>query len=124
MADTAVAVTTLNAGVVSADILVNAAGGTTVNASDVAVIAAGGETRNLFLTFYAASAATALLQAGDNPPSQNAGLGNGTAQTLPAGDVLVMTVPAGRYAQDDGTIRVTIGTNNTVVGAFRIGNDA
>lgn len=120
MADTPVAVTALTAGTVSADVITNAEGGTTVNSGNTAVIAAGGKTEGLFITFYAASAATATLVAGDNPPTQNAGLGNGTAQTLPAGDVLVMTVPAGRYVQDDGTIRINIATNNTVVGAFRI----
>jgi len=124
MADTAVAVTTLTAGAVSADIITNAAGGTSVSSGDVAVIAAVGDTSNLFLTFYAASAATATIAAGVDPPSANAGLGAGTAQTLPAGDVLVMTIPAGRYVQANGTVRVTIGSNTTVVGAFRIGNDA
>ena len=120
MANTAVAVTTLTAGTVSADVITNAAGGTSVSAANTAVIAAVGDTSNLFITFYASSAATATLQAGDNPPSLNAGLGAGTAQTLPAGDVLVMTVPAGRYVQDDGSVHILIGTNTTVVGAFRI----
>lgn len=124
MADEAVAVTTLTAGTVGDDAITVGGGGTVVDATNTAVIAAGGETRNLFVTLYAASASTATLLAGDNPPSQNAGLGNGTAQTVPAGDLVPLTIPAGRYVQDDGTIRVLIGANDVVVSAFRIGNDA
>lgn len=120
MADTNVAVTTLTSGSVSADVITNAEGGTSVSAGNVAVIAAKGEARNLIITLYAASAATATVAAGDNPPSIRAGLGAGSAQTLPAGDVVLMCLEGARYVQDDGTIRITIGSNTTIVGAYRL----
>lgn len=120
MVDTAVAVTTFTPGTVSADVITTAEGGTAVASGAYAVIAAKGETRNLVISFYAASAATATIQAGDNPPALRAGLGAGTAQTLPAGDVVLMCLEGGRYSQDDGTIRILIGSNTTVVGAYRL----
>lgn len=120
MADTTVALTTLTAGTVSADLITNAEGGTTVASGNVAVIDCGGFSGDVILTFYAASAATATVAAGDNPPALRQGLGAGSAQTLPAGDVVIMCVEGARHAQDNGTIRVTIGSNDTVVGAYRI----
>ena len=120
MADTAITLTTLTAGTVSADLITTAEGGTSVASGDVAVIDCGGYTGDMILTFYASSAATATVQAGDSPPALRAGLGAGTAQTLPAGDVVIMCVEGARHAQDNGTIRVTIGSNATVVGAYRV----
>ena len=120
MSDTAISVTTLTANAVSADLIVTAEGGTSVGAGDVAVISCNGETRNLIISFYASSAATATAQAGDNPPSQTAGLGATSALTLPAGDVVIATFQGSRFIQDNGTLRITIGSNTTVVGAHRI----
>ena len=121
MSDTAVAVTTLTRSTVSADILTNGEGATQVTAGNVAVIAAKGETRNLIITIYGSGgAATATVSAGDNPPSQRAGLGDNTAQTIPSGDTVLLCLEGARYCQDDGTIRITIGTNTCQVGAYRL----
>lgn len=121
MADTSVAVTTLTPGTVSADILTTAEGGTAVSSGNVAVIAAKGETRNLIIGIYGSGgAATATVQAGDNPPSLRAGLGANTAQSVPASDMVLLCLEGARYCQDDGTIRITIGSNNVVVSAYRL----
>jgi hypothetical protein len=122
MADESVAVTTLTKNTVSADVLVDAAAVESIAAGDVAVIQANNDARNLFITLYAASAATATIAAGDNPPSLNAGQGAGSAQTLDAGTVKVIAVEGGRFLQDDGTIRIAIATNAVIVAAFRIPN--
>jgi hypothetical protein len=121
MADIAVAVTTLTANAVGADILTNAEGATQIVAGNVAVIAAKGETRNLLITIYGSGgAATATVAAGDNPPAQRAGLGATSALAIPASDALQMVVEGARFSQDDGTIRITIGTNTCQVSAVRI----
>ena len=120
MSDTAVAVTTLTANTVSADILTTAEGGTAVSAGDVAVIAAEGETRNLIITLYAASAATCTVDAGDNPPAIRQGLGALASQSIPAGDTLMLVLEGARFAQDDGTVRINIVSNTVVVGAHRV----
>lgn len=120
MADTTVALTTLTSGTVSADIITTAEGGTAVTTTNVAVIDCEGYSGDVLLTLYAASASSATVQAGDNPPAKRAGLGAGTAQTIPAGDALLLVVEGGRHMQDNGTIRVTIGANTVVVGAYRI----
>lgn len=120
MSDTAVTLTTLTAGTVSADVITNSEGGTSVTAGNTAVIDCGGDARNVIVTLYASSAATATVQAGDNPPAMRAGLGAGSAQTLPAGDVVLLVVEGGRHMQDNGTIRIDIASNTTVVGAYRL----
>lgn len=120
MADVAIAVTTLTANTLSADLIVTAEGGTNVPSGDVAVIAAQGSTGKLIISFYAASAATATVSAGDSPPALRAGLGATSALSLPAGDVVLLCVEGARFSQDDGTILITIGSNDVVVGAHRI----
>ena len=120
MADTTITLTTLTAGTVSADLITTAEGGTTVSSGNIAVVDCGGFSGDVILTFYAASAATAVVQAGDDPPALRQGLGANTSQALPAGDVVIMCVEGARFMQDNGTIRVTIGSNDTVVGAYRI----
>ena len=120
MADTTVSLTTMTAGSVSADVITTAEGGTSVSSGNVAVIDCGGRASDVIFTFYASSAATATVQAGDNPPALRQGLGATSALTLPAGDVVLLCVEGARFMQDDGTIRITIGTNTTVVGAYRI----
>jgi hypothetical protein len=119
MSDTAVAVTTLTANTVSADVITTAEGGTSVGAGDVAVIAAKGETRNLVITLYGSGAATATVQAGDDPVAQRQGLGS-AALTVPASDLLLVCLEGARFVQDNGTIRIAIATNAVVVGAHRI----
>lgn len=122
MAETAVSVTTMTAGTVTADVITNAEGGTTVAAGNTALIDVGNETRNVIITIYGTGAATATIQAGDNPPAMRAGLGAGTAQTVPANDLLLLCVAGGQHMHDDGKIRIDIATNNVVVGAYRIPN--
>lgn len=120
MTDTAVAVTTLTANTVSADILTTAEGGTAVSSGNVAVIAAKGETRNLIIGIYGSGgAAVGTVQAGDNPPAMRQGLGTATL-TVPASDMLIFCLEGARFCQDDGTIRIAIATNNVVVMAHRI----
>ena len=75
MADTAVSATTLTAGTVSADVITTAEGGTTVAAGNTAVIDVGNVAGTVILSFYAASAATATVQAGDYPLAVLAGAG-------------------------------------------------
>lgn len=120
MSDTAISVTTLTSGTVSADILTTAEGGTSVASGDTAVIDVSGNSRNVIISLYAASAATATVQAGDNPPAVRAGLGAGTAQSIPAGDTVLLVVEGGRHVHDDGKIRIDIGANAVIVGAHRI----
>ena len=122
MSDTAVSVTTLTSGTVSADVIVNAEGGTQVTSGNTAAIDVGNDARNVIITMYAASAATATIQAGDKPPAERAGLGAGSAQTLPAGDVLLLAVEGGRHMHNDGKIRIDVGSNTVVFGAYRIPN--
>jgi hypothetical protein len=123
MADTAVAVTNLSfTGYISATGDVTSGSiGTTVSAGDTAVITApAGDTGNLFFTFSAdGGSATATFEGGDEPPSENSGLGNSAAIAL--GDTLpqVIVVEAGRFVQSNGTIRIAIATNDVVVGCFR-----
>lgn len=120
MSDTAVAMTQLVANAESADVLTNAEGGTAVTANNVAVITCSGYTGNVFLTLYNASGgATITFAAGDEPPSERSGLGT-DAVVIPAGDCVVYCVEAGRFMQDNGTIRGTVTTNTIVVGAFRL----
>lgn len=120
MADTAISVTTLTSGTVSADVITTAEGGTSVGAGDTAVIDVGGDARNVIISLYGSGAATATVQAGDNPPALRAGLGAGSAQTVPASDLLLLVLEGGRHVHDDGKVRIDIATNAVVVGAHRI----
>ena len=120
MAETAVAVTTLTAGTVSADLITTAEGGTSVGAADTALINVENVTDTVIVSFYGSGATTATPIAGDYPLAVRSGLGNGTAQTIPANDLVIMVLDASRYMHDDGKIRVLIGANASVVGAHRI----
>lgn len=120
MADTAISVTTLTAGTVSADVITTAEGGTSVAAGDTAVIDVSNVTDDVIITLYGSGAATATVQAGDSPLAKRQGLGAGTAQTVPASDLLLLVVEGGRHMHDDGKIRIDIATNAVVVGAHRI----
>ena len=83
-------------------------------------ISPAGDTGHLVFTFYNASGgATATFEAGDEPPAENSGLGNSSAITLTAAKPYFVVVPAGRYVQDNGTIRINIATNTTIVGCYR-----
>jgi len=120
MTDIAVALTPFVAGTISADIITAAANIESVASGEYAVIAAAGNTSDLVISVYSAGAATVTFIAGDNPPSMNAGLGDGSAQSLGAGDACLLVVPGGQYVQDNGTVRVLVGTNTCIIGAFRI----
>ena len=122
MADTAITATTLTADTKSADLKV--AGGTSVAAGDTGVIGGiGNSTNRLVISLYSASGTTVRIDAGDNPPSARAGLGNTSDITLTAGEVYLMPVTGGRYIQrdstDKGKIRVknTGGSNAVIIGA-------
>lgn len=120
MAETAVSVTTLTAGTVSADVITNAEGGTTVAAGNTATIDVGNSCDRVIVTIYGTGAATATIQAGDYPLAVRSGLGAGTAQTVPASDLLLLCLDGSRHMHDDGKVRIDIATNNVVVGAYRL----
>jgi len=123
MADTAVAVTNMSFsnGTASSGDFSSGSVGTSVTAGNVAVITApAGDTANLVFTFYNASGgATATFEAGDEPPVENSGLGTSSAITLTAATPYFVVVPAGRYVQDNGTIRIDIATGTVIVGCYR-----
>lgn len=120
MSDTAISVTTLTAGTVSADVITTAEGGTSVAAGDTAVIDVGNVAGTVIISLYGSGAATATVQAGDYPLAVRSGLGAGTAQTVPSGDLLLLVVDSSRHVHDDGKVRIDIATNAVVVGAHRI----
>lgn len=120
MSDTTISLTTMTTGAVTADILTTAEGGTQVTTGNVAVIDCGGRAHDVVITLFASSASTVTIQAGDDPPAKRAGLGASSALTIPAGDALLLCVEGARFMQDDGTIRLTVGANTVVVGAYRL----
>ena len=124
MADEAVSVVALTKNTASGDILTVAAGGVEINAGNSALINWQGQTRSGFVTLYAASAATFQIVAGDEPPSESAGLGTTDAQTIPAGDCVVLGIEAGRFIDsgtDAGKSRISVAGNNVIVTAFQLG---
>jgi hypothetical protein len=71
------------------------------------------ETRNvIFSALDSGSASVVTINAGANPPSMRAGLGNLTV-TLAASDVKHVAIEAARFMQADGTITGTVDTNGT-----------
>ena len=123
MADIAVAITPFVAGTISADVITAAGDIESVVATNTAVIAAAGDSSDLVISVYAASAATVTLEAGESPPSEMSGLGNGSAQSVGAGDVALITVPGGRFVQSNGTVRLTVASNTCIIGAFRMARE-
>jgi len=124
MADEAVTPVTLTINTVSGDVITTGAGGVTIDAGNTAVIDFKGETRATFITLYAASAATVTILQGDEPPSESAGLGDVAAQTIPAGDCLVLALMAGQFVHGDSTyagkVRISVASNDVVLSAFRL----
>lgn len=112
MADTAVPLVTLTAGTIST---ASDTSGTSVATGNTAVIAAVGNTRQLDIMLYSVAASTITFLAGDEPPSESAGLGNGTAQTIAAGKTYTIVLPAGQFVQDNGTVRALIGGTGPVI---------
>ena len=123
MADIAVAITPFVAGTISADVITAGGDIESVAAGNVAVVAAAGDGSDIVISVYAASAATVTLEAGDSPPSEMSGLGAGSAQSVGAGDVCLITVPGGRFVQSNGNIRVTVASNTCIIGAFRMARE-
>ena len=121
MADVAITPTVLVTDAVSADIL-DADGVAISNASaNVFAIAAGGLAggRLLLKFFDDGSTDTITILAGDRPPSQRVDLGNLTF-AMAAADVRYIVIEAGRFLQDDGTIRATCTTNGMECKAFTL----
>ena len=114
---TAVALSTLGLDTLSVDLV---AGGTSVTATNDAVIAAGSKPGKLLLAFYFASTGTVTLKAGANPPGQRADMGASSAFSVTGGTVKCLAIDAARYAQANGTILATIGTNTAVVTALQL----
>lgn len=121
MADEALAVITLSPTAASADAIVDTEGGQSIAAADVAVVTITDTGDVYVFTAYGTGAGTITVQAGDNPPAMRAGLGAATI-TVPSGDLVLFVVEMGRHLQNNGTIRMTVNTNNMVLGAFRIPN--
>lgn len=125
MSDTAIAVTalTLDALSVRIDGTTPGVGMTSVSSGNVGVIAALGGTRDLIIIVSGDGTHTATLtpSAGDEPPSERAGLGDDDALSVAATGSYILPLSAGRYVQDDGTVRIPVsGTGPVYIGAFRI----
>lgn len=129
MTDTAVAATnmtfaTTTNGLANSGDFSSGGVGTSVTAGNVAVVTApAGDTRNLLFTFWNASGgATVTFEAGDEPPSENSGTVTATsaALALTAAKPYFVVVRAGEFVQSNGTIRVAVATNTTIVGCYRL----
>ena len=79
-----------------------------------AVVAAQGNTRGLILTFDGDASSTVTLISGDEPPSENSGKGNSAALTVANGKQYVLELEAGRWVQDNGTVRILVGGTGPV----------
>lgn len=113
MADIAVVPTQLVMNTASADI--PDAGGESIVAAATnvwAIAAAGRASEQLVLKFLGVASSVITILAGDRPPSQRAGLGDLTFD-IASTDVIWLTIEAGRFLQDDGTIRASVDTGNT-----------
>lgn len=117
MTDTAVTSRTLTADVLSAALDSTSTAGTSVATGNVAVMtpAGGGNTRSVIITMYGTGDATVTFGAGDEPPSENSGLGDGSALTVSSGKAYVLVVTAGRWVQSNGTLRATVGGTGPVI---------
>lgn len=121
MADVAITPTDLAINAESADIL-DADGVAIADASaNTFAIAAGGLAggRLLLKFFDDGSSDTITILAGDRPPSQRVDLGNKTF-TMAASDCKYIVIEAGRFLQDDGTIRVTCTDDGMECKAFTL----
>ena len=111
MVDVAVSVTSLTANALS-----TALDTTTysVATGEYAVVAAQGNTRGLVITFDGDASSTVTLISGDEPPSENSGKGNSAALTVANGKQYVLELEAGRFVQDNGTVRILVGGTGPV----------
>ena len=117
MADTAVTSRALTANALSAALDSTSTAGTSVATGNTAVLtpAGGGDTRQVIVTMYGSAASTATLVAGDEPPSESSGLGNSGALTVANGKAYVVVLEAGRWVQDNGTVRILVGGTGPVI---------
>jgi hypothetical protein len=94
--------------------------GESVTTSDTFVIDAKGETRNLliFVEEQGTGAATVTFDAGDNPPSMLAELGD-VDIVLAQADLRYVPLEPGQCIQSDGTITGSVATNTVKVYAIR-----
>lgn len=77
-----------------------------------------GTVEKLLLKFAAdGSGDTVTVLAGDNPPALTAGKGN-LSVVLAASDVRYVVLEAGRFLQDDNTVKATCTDAGTTVKAF------
>lgn len=123
MSDTAVTSRTLTANVLSAALDSTSTAGTSVSTGNTAVItpAGGGNTRQVVFTAYGTGESTITILAGDEPPSETSGLGNTDALTVAVGKAYAFVVEAGRFVQDNGTVRILVGgTGPVVFNAFTV----
>jgi len=114
MADEAVTATALASAVAGADMLTAAGNTVEVDAANVGVITTGpGGGRKGVLILYenGGGAATATVAAGADPPSLRAGIG-ALEISVPSGDCIATVLETARFLQANGTIRVTVATNN------------
>ena len=114
MADTAVALSDYTS---TSGALVSAASsaGTSVTTGNTAVIAAVGNTRQLAILIEGSAASTVTFEAGDEPPSERSGLGASSAITIASGEEYILMVPAGRFVQSNGTVRMLVGGTGPVL---------
>ena len=123
MTDTAIAVTNMafTNDLSSSGDFSSGSVGTSVATTDVGVLTApAGDTGNIVFTFYSASGSTIVFQGGDEPPSENSGLGASSTITLTADKPYFLRARAGRFVQSDGTVRITnSGANAVIMGAYR-----
>jgi hypothetical protein len=118
MAVTDITPTELVTDVMSADIL--DANGTvaTTPADGFNILAEGIAGGRLLLKFLAdASGDSVVIQSGDKPPAERAGLGDLTL-VLAASDVRYVVVDPSRFMRDDGTILATCTDAGTSCKAF------
>jgi hypothetical protein len=126
MSDTAVAAIAMSfsAALASSGDFSSGSVGTSVAAGNTAVVTApAGDTGNLIFTFYNASGgATVTFEPGDEPPSELSGVPTSSsgALTLTADKPYFVVVQPGNWVQSNGTIRITVATNTTIVGCYRV----
>jgi len=120
MANVTIPVTTLTKNTLSADLL-DGAQVIAVPAADTFTITlpTGQRPSQMFLAVYGDDngAATVTFNAGDNPPSVQAG-GGALALTVTNGLAYVFCLDQSRFTQSDGTITGTVTTKSVEMGVF------
>ncbi len=122
MADTAVtsrSLTLVHGAAQSAELDSTSTAGTSVATGNTGVLtpAGGGNTRMCVFSLYGTAAATVVFKAGDEPPSELAGEGAGDSDTFTvnSGKATIVVLEAGRFVQDNGTVRALVGGTGPVI---------